>query len=59
MAQPEQLDLLEWAETRPTAEVVDIVDQIALRIWYRRYWPKPQNPCQQPINLPERKRGAA
>lgn len=59
MDDPQQLDLIEWAESRPTAEVIDIIDRIALRIWYRRFWPKPQQPCQAPINLPDRKRGAA
>lgn len=57
MDQLEQLDLLEWAENRPSADVIDIVDRIALRIWYRRFWPKPQHPCKEAINLP--RRGAA
>jgi hypothetical protein len=57
MDQPEQLDLLEWGERRATAQVIDIIDRIALRVWYRRFWPKPQHPCKEPINL--LKRGAA
>lgn len=59
MREPEQLDLIAWGESRPTAKIIDIVDRIALRIWYRRHWPKPQQPCKEPIVLPERKRGAA
>jgi hypothetical protein len=59
MDSPEQLDLLVWGKTRPTAEVIDIVDRIALRIWYRRFWPRPQQYCVEPITLSNRKRGAA
>lgn len=59
MGEPEQLDLLEWGESRPTAQVIDIVDRIALRFWRRRFWPKPQQSCKEPIKLPERTRGAA
>lgn len=57
--EPEQLDLIEWGMNQPTAQVIDIVDRIALRVWYRRYWPRPQHPCLEPITLPERNRGAA
>lgn len=59
MDENRQLDLLEWGECRPTAQIIDIVDRIALRVWYRRNWPKPMNPCLEPIRLPARKRGAA
>lgn len=54
MPDPEQLDLIEWGEQRPTAQVIDIIDRIALRIWYRRFWPKPQDGCKEPINFPKR-----
>lgn len=59
MADQEQLDLFAWEERRPSAQVIDIVDRIALRIWYRRFWPKPQQHCSEPITLSNRKRGVA
>lgn len=58
IATDEQRDLFEWADARPIAEIIDILPYVALRMWRRREWPKPQNPCETPINLPT-KRGAA
>jgi hypothetical protein len=51
-------DLFAWAEKRPTAQVIDAMPAIALRFLARRGWPKPQEPCQEPIDF-QRKRGAA
>lgn len=54
-----QPDLFEWAENRPSAEIINAVPLIARRIWFRRFWPKPQQPCIEPIYFNEQKRGAA
>ncbi|MBX4940976.1 hypothetical protein [Rhizobium binae] len=40
---------------RKSADVIDIVDRLALRLWYRRFWPKPQTTCAVPITMPGRK----
>lgn len=54
-----QPDLFEWAENHPSAEIINAVPLIARRIWFRRFWPKPQQPCIEPIYFNDQKRGAA
>lgn len=54
----EQLDLLEWGESRPTAEVIDAVPAIAVRVWMRRFWPRPQNLSPEPIRIEQRRKSA-
>jgi hypothetical protein len=55
----DQPDLFAWADERPTAQIIDAVPAIAWRVWLRRQWPKPQQPCEKPIDIDHRKRGAA
>lgn len=54
----DQGDLFEWADTRPSAEIIDLLPIVALRMWQRRQWPKPRTSCGTPIDL-QSKRGAA
>lgn len=54
----DQGDLFEWANARPSAEIIDLLPIVALRMWQRRQWPRPQSPCGTPIDLQSR-RGAA
>jgi hypothetical protein len=53
-----QMDLFVWADSRPSAVVIDIIPFVALRMWQRRRWPKPTAVCEAPIDLAP-KRGAA
>lgn len=58
-----QLDLFKWAETRPTAEILDWHEPFAKRVMGRIHeydddWPKPFYP-ESVVRFPERKRGAA
>lgn len=41
---PAQLDLLEWAATRPTAKVISAIPGIAKRMWRERHMVQPNNP---------------
>jgi hypothetical protein len=41
---PAQLDLLEWATTRPTAKIVSAIPGIAKRMWHERHMQQPNNP---------------
>lgn len=36
----EQLDLLEWAESRPTAEIVDFIPHVVRQIVRQRHQPR-------------------
>ncbi|KQZ96863.1 hypothetical protein ASD74_06305 [Rhizobium sp. Root564] len=58
-----QLDLLEWAEARPTAEILDWHAPFAKRAMSRIHeydddWPKSFYP-ESVISFPSRKKGAA
>jgi hypothetical protein len=57
-ASQQQLNLFVWADNRPSAQVIDIIPIVALRMWQRRQWPKPLDACEHPIALLP-KRGAA
>lgn len=58
-----QLDLFDWAKSRPTADVLDWTVPFAKRVMERLHeyddnWPKPSF-ANTVIPLPQRNRGAA
>lgn len=59
----EQLDLFAWANTRPTAQLLDWYEPFARRVMARIHeydddWPKPHY-AESVVAFPERKEGAA
>ncbi len=58
-----QLDLFEWAKSRPTAKILDWNQPFAKRVMARLHefdddFPKPYYP-ESVVSFPERKRGVA
>lgn len=59
----EQLNLFDWADTRPTAEILDWCVPFARRVMARIHeyddaWPKPYYP-ESVVSFAQRRRGAA
>ncbi|SHF04669.1 hypothetical protein SAMN02745157_1511 [Kaistia soli DSM 19436] len=51
---PRQLDLFDWADQRPTAQIFTIIKGLAKRMWRERHMEQPHYP--NPCIIPWRKR---